>query len=448
MAGGIRSNTLDDVNIFFTIGEAIYTQTSIISFEILNVINGAPSGQLSLIDVGSNAITMQESGTMAQIIFTGVGILGSDNKESRLVVTIDDMFEDTTQNGSNTIYTIMWTAGTSKMLDYRTKAFTGTSVSVMQQIFQEYEVPEDITPYPSEGEKLTDTMTWRHVSEDMWGMLNNTVKFSHLNDDYIYWCWDDTSNSFSIGSFGLSNSLDDKYIVAHDETSVSDAVNSTIILDNPEFIIWRYDTIKRSNNLGKVRDKLKPNVTFSVDDGTRKVDGKFGKECFNDTATSMESNQPTTPDQVTQSRNAAVNSKTGFESNAAYAPLKVNRHHKNNVHNLYKFAETYREYKLSTYAKKVAVAIYNTLGPPLGSKVTVITPAKDYKISGETLDLTYSDKYILIGKRIEYQTVDFDEMGRPKPSSNNLVTRLILVSDNFDGDGTEHLIQLSERLKV
>lgn len=441
MAGSIRDNSFSDLNIIFRVNGVTFTHTNMSAFTILNTINAAPQGQFNLLD-DTNSITTEESGLEAELIFTNTSV-DNQSSESRLVITIDDVFDISPANGNNTTYTIIWTAGSANMLDHKTKAFTGTSVNAMYQVLKYFNVPDSIFPYPDNAVKLTDTMTWRLISDDMWGMLNNIVKNSHINDDYIYWCWDDITNSYKISSFGISKSQDDRYIIAHDENSVSSAVNSKIIFNNPEFVLWRFDTVNKRNRVGKNRAQLKPNVSFSVNEGTKLVDGKFGDACFNKTVTSMEPNRT----DVTKSTIATVNGKSGFSENGTYAPLEVKRHYKNNVHNLYAFGKTYREYKYATYAKEIAVALYNTMGPPLGSKVTVIVPSKDYKTSGHVLDLRYSDSYIVVAKQIDYATVDLDKMGRERPSANNVVTKLVLVSDNFNGDGTEHLSELANRLQ-
>jgi hypothetical protein len=445
MAGSVRDNSLSELSILFTIGGNTYKESEFSEFRLTNVLNNAPSGEFVILDQGSNSITGDESGQTGELIFTNT----SDNNEekmSRLQITIDDVIDVSPSNGPNKSYAFTWTAGNADMLEYKNAAHTGTSTTVMQAILKAASVHDDIFPYPEQAKKLSDNMTWRYISEDMWGMLTQTVEHSHLNDDYLYWCWDDVNNSYNISSFGISDSVDDRYILMHSEDSVANTEAARTVYDNPDFTVWRFDTARKENAVGRVRAKLKPNVSFSVDDGTKKVGGRFANECFDSTIESMEPKPTTREDGTSSSRSAAIKSKSGFKDGASYAPLQVKRHYKNNVHNLYQFAKTYRDYKISTYAKKASVALMNTMGPPLGSKVTLFVPGDDYKISGEVLDTKYSDKYIVAAKVIEYNTVQLDHMGRSTPASSNIVTKVILISDNFNGDGTEHIADIIKKV--
>ena len=89
--------------------------------------------------------------------------------------------------------------------------------------------------------------------------------------------------------------------------------------------------------------------------------------------------------------------------------------------------------------------IYNNAGPAVGSKVTVICEPRDYRTGGEeTIDYKYSDAYIVASKPITYTSMGVDALGRPTPSTARQRTVLELISDNFAGDGKEHLSKIIE----
>jgi hypothetical protein len=60
------------------------------------------------------------------------------------------------------------------------------------------------------------------------------------------------------------------------------------------------------------------------------------------------------------------------DKNAVYGDLRIIRNYPNNTHKMYSLAHTIREYYISTYAKNVHMYLYNTLGPEIGSKVSVV----------------------------------------------------------------------------
>ena len=105
---------------------------------------------------------------------------------------------------------------------------------------------------------------------------------------------------------------------------------------------------------------------------------------------------------------------------------------------MYSFADTYREYKLATHAKRVELQIYNNLGPPLGSKVSFIKTSDAYKSGDASYDKVVSDKYILIEKVISYNVKKANVAGGNETmASSNFITKLTLISDNFTTDITQ-----------
>lgn len=436
MSLGNQHNLSTDFNIAISIKDNIYFQTEFLSFDFVTKLNEAPTGELVLIDRNGEGIHGDEAGNYMKIEFNNV----SDKKETKssIITCFIDYVDEIDGDTANTTYKIGFTAGSAKLLNRITKAYTGTSISAMEEAYSAFGVSDvmGLTAFP-DSVKLTDTMTWRVVAENLWEQFNSIVSKSYIDNDYVYWVWDEVSNSVKISSLGISSALPDKYVLMQDDNAMRSSKLSKYIHENPDYTVWYFDGIRRSGYIGKNREALKPNTSLGIIDATKQVSGNVRAECFTETMKSMG-----------DKKGDELQSNTTMSNGSVFGNLKVVRHNKNNTHNMYSVAETVRQYVMGTYAKKLAVTIYNTSGPPIGSKVSVLCVPNNYRTGIDTrLDKVYSDNYILVEKHIHYTTVGIDNLGRQRAGTPKMTVDIGLLSNNFTGTGETNIEKLKDEFK-
>lgn len=426
---GISSN----LHILIEIGNSIYSQGSIQFFQYMNKMNDKPSGEF-VIEDSSNDFLKLKSGDFGNIIFTAT----SDDPSSKLSIInfVITSIQKEKVVSTNNIYRISWYAGNKNMILTTTKAFTGNSIDALENILTTSDV-ENINAFPSGVTKSTDVMTWRCIQENMWQQLGTIVEKSFLKNDYIFWCFDDVNNNYKISSLETEKSYVDRYVVIESSDSITTTEFGKIFLNSTNFTIWKYDLSHQSNDIGQYRDKLFPNVSFLGIRDTNILSVSIGSNTFSDLLL-----------QIGDDRQKDILEYTGLtDPNDSFSSVKVRRHWVNNTHSNYSFADLYRDYKISTYCKKIDVVIYNNIGPPIGSKVSLIKLGDTYKISGFSINEEYSDSYILQEKFISYDTISRVTNKGPIPKNAHIITTLRLVSDNFNKTGTEHIKNIIKKLE-
>jgi len=431
MPGAATTNLDSELNIVIQFGEILITHADLLRFEYSNAINTVPSGQFTLIDKNSDFVKAK-SGDFGRIIFTNTTDVATD-KFSSIEFIVDDIIQEDVV-AANSVYRLMWSAGNKAQLKKKTRSFSGNSVDAMAEVFNIMEIENN--PYPSDASKPTDRMVWRNIQENMWDQLDTIVSKSFLKNDYLFWAWDDVNNKFKISSLGLEKEYEDRFILTQSSESVTSTSAGKAFLDNPNFTIWQYDKQKTMNDLGKHREKLFPNVSFSGIRGSKLLTAGVKQASFSELLTEMGDIK----------QNEVMEASGLDDKTDTFGNLKIKRHWPNNTHNLYSFADIYRNYKISTYAKIIMVQTYNNVGPALGSKVSVIKMGDDYRIRGLSLDVDFSDAFIVQEKLISYNPVtDLSPTG-PKNVNLEFVTTLKLVSDNFAGTGEEHIAKIFKQL--
>ena len=431
-------NIQTDYFIIAKIGASVFGQTEFMSLHFRIPLNGSPVGELRLIDRSGAGITGNESGSLMVFEFNNVSD-DSTQKASSMTCMIDSIHEFDS-NAENTSYLIKFTAGNSTVLNRITSAYTGTSTDSMAQVYRKFNGNSlnsmGLVPMNS-SVTMSDTMTWRIASENMWDQLNSIVSHSYIPNDYVYWTWDDVNDNLIISSLGLSKKQSDRYVMVQDDSALGSTDVAKVIMSNPNYTKWKFSDITRSVDIGSKREQLYPNTVLAATDATKQVTGNLSNGCFSQTMQSMGDTNGT-----------LLQSNTNMGKNVAYAPLAIQRHNKNNMHNMYTSAEDIRKYVYAMYSKMLRVLIHNNAGPPVGSKVTVLCIPNNYRSGGAgILDSKYSDTYIVVEKNITFTAIDVDHLGRTTPTSGRQRTVITLASDNFAGDGTENIKSVATTLK-
>ncbi len=408
-----------NIGIILTWDGAVYNHSSLSDFVLNHEVNKQPTGSFKITDVNSSFVR-NATGTYGSVTFTNTTDGQQDEKMASYQFMVDSV--DTIKvTASNTLYEVVFHIGTEPQIQKTTAAYTGPSNSALEQIFKKHNTKcfNKVTPTP------IDTMTWRVVENNMWESLMTIQSRSFLNNDYLYWCYDDVNEYWKITSILTEMKEPSKYVILDSDNGVNPTNMAKWNLTTPPITIWPCSQEYKKTELSMHKDALFPNVSFSGFVDTKMQVAKFKTNCFSGFLQTIGDNS-----QKLIIENTELN-----KQNLTYGKLQVLRHWPLNVHQMYSFADTYIKYKVATYkAKTVYVKLMNTVGPPLGSKVTFITTKNDSKRNGLKLDEYYNGDYVILSKSYRYGTDGSDSMGREKPVDKPFFTILMLYSDSLTDD--------------
>jgi len=420
------NNQIGVVPIIVQLGNLVYTSNSILDFNYVNEINRAPSGVFTLTDLNSDFLAIK-SGDDGVIFF--IGSSDDKNQKQSSISFIIDEIQELLNSGANTAYIIKWSAGIKSLLKKETRAFKGNSIDSIVDTCNSYQYNVNNYFELYGYESPSDTMTWRFIQNNFWESMDTVISKSYLKNDYMFWAVDDVNDVIKISSLNLENSFDIENIFIYSIDANTSDMESKAQLLTRDVTIWSYAEDIRTNELGKNRDKLFPNVSFSGVTNGEFNQAKFNQKCFLSVLQSMGDNKISELQDV-----------TGFNAmNDVFGDLQIRRHWPNNTHKMYSLSDIYRDYKISTYGKVIYVKIYNNIGPELGSKCAVMTYSRNMSVVGESYDNIYTDTYILHSKVIKFKTVEATTTGRIKGTGNAvMITILKLVSEHYNSSGFEN----------
>lgn len=427
-----KTNTKDDLGIIFECNGYIFTNSLIYDFIYENELNTRPKGSFILKDDGTLGEVGLPSGSFGFIYFTNTKD-GVEEKSMSLPIYIDDVenFERVNQFFR---YKIKWSAGNLNQLHINQGDVVkqSNSVDAIRKILEVRN--SNVMPFQG-SPKPTDNMNWLVVNKDMWKQLGSIVDRSFLSNDYIFWAWDDVNNRFNISSILTEFTKKDSYLFIRDINTISTTTDSIQIIGSNELTIWRYDTFKKFSILGSRYKKLFPNVSFLGIPNTEIRSVAIRQQNFVNLLKSLKDTK----------LNDVLKETKLSEDNATFGDLQIRKQNLNG-HDLYSFSDIYRDYKYSTYSKMFMVKIHNTVGPPIGSYVSIYNINNTNSVSGNVeIDKRFSDRYIIVKKIIEYKGKTLSANGKEILSATNVVTTIFLASDNYN-DGIDYVSPLIARI--
>lgn len=424
-----RTESGSNLGLLIATDNAAYTHASTANFNFKNILSTPPMCELKLVDSQSTFMRNRSLGFLS-IYFTNTTD-DTTEKQSGVTGIIDDINSKVVSG--TTTYDIKWSVGDLDQLKIETQAWNGTSVDTLGNIFEKRKT--EFNNMAKGNVDVADNMWWRFAQGNMWEQLDACVSRSHVRNDYLFWAWDDVNSNYKISTFNLEMAQEDKYVMLQSDSSKTSTPAGIALLDNPKITMWQFDNHRKSNELGMNRDKLFPNLYLEGYGGSGKSTAVAGN-CFSRVLADMGDDSKSTISEATDIKDPLT----------TFGPRKVVRHWPNNTHKYYSLSELYREYKLATYGKVMYVQVYNQVGPPLGCKVTVLTAGNDYKIRGFNLDRFYSDKYIVAEKKFDWKTENEDKMLKNRPTSDEWVTTIKLISNNINEGDPDHIAALIKSL--
>lgn len=413
----------------------IFEMGNILSFTFNNSINKKPSGEFIINDTEGTTL-YEMSGNYGSIMFSNIGD-GLDDKNSSISFIVDSMLK-VSQVNKTTTYKVIWSAGSPELLMKESWAVIGNSVDAMIAIGKKYKTKTTELMTASKFPLPSDTMVWRYITDNAWESYNRTITKSYSNDDYMFWVFDDLNNNIKISSFKFEKAKQDSSLMIFSENAKTSVDHVKTILDKPRLTVWAYGNNTRYNNLGDNKDKLFPNVAFSgANNGELNNAGCVGP-CFDSV---LQSNGDTSKSTILE--------QTGMkDKNAVYGDLRIIRNYPNNTHKMYSLAHTIREYYISTYAKNVHMYLYNTLGPEIGSKVSVVMYSNDRKVRGNLIDTQYTDEYIITDKTISFSHLTPTITGSTVTKNTTEISVLLkMKSNHLKDEGFETVKKLFDSIQ-
>lgn len=429
-SAGLRENSFNELNILFEVSNIVFSKTSISEFTYSNQLNKPPYGNFVLKDNGQLDEQGLQSGTFGFLYFTNSS--DTDQLKRMILPIYIEYVEVIDKIDLFTYYQIKWVAGSLNQLNVRQNDIIAQSNSTdaLRKIFE----LRELQLQPHAGIRPSDTMNWLVVNQNMWEQLESISSRSFIPNDLIYWCWDDVDSQFKISTYKTEFTKADTTLLVRDFDSLTNTSDAVQFTEKGNVGIWKYTNYKKFNSLGSSYKNLFPNVSFlGIPSGIIKSGG-IKRDNF---ISLLKSLQDTKIEEIL--------SVTGINSRDAVFGDLILRKHSINGHDLYSFADIYRKYKEETYAKTFICQLYNTVGPKLGSCVSVLNVFNTSEGNLDT-DLKFSDKYIIKRKLIQYDGKATNKIGRTFDAATNYVTTLFLVSDNY-GNGDEHINRLLDKIK-
>lgn len=430
---------LSGFTIFARIGDLIISQTEFLSFSFTMKMNQEPRGQLTIIDRNGLAITGNETGNYITFEFNHVG--DRDEEKSSAMTCIIDSVIQQTGRGENVSYLIEFTAGTIEVLEKINSAYTGTSSNSLQGVYTKFNSWwVDLFDFSALNGSvaMTDSMTWRCISMNMWDQMKYITSKSYRENDYMFWYWDDVNNALGVSTLQNAKSQQSTYVLMENGDAIADSDIVKTVQDDPDATLWFFNKILRSGFVGKNKEAVKPNTSIVVPDTNKKtqISGDVRGICFDKTMDSM------------GDKSGKSLGKTALGKAGPLSKLRVVRPNPNNTHPMYSMAEEIRARVMSAYAKHVTLTVYNNAGPAIGTRAAVI--CLDTKVAtgvDDLLDRKYSDVYIVSEKTIIYNALGQDKIGRVVPTVPKMYTAITLISDNTTDDGFTNVKDILERIK-
>lgn len=429
---------LSGYTIFARIGDLVVSQTEFISFSFIIKMNEPPRGQLILLDRNGLSISGNETGNYITFEFNHVGDR-LEEKSSSMMCIIDSV-DQMNDNGENLSYRIEFTAGTVEILERINAAYTGTSANSLQGVYGKFNAwwANSIKFNALNGSvSMTDSMTWRCISMNMWEQMKFITGKSYRENDYLFWFWDDVNDALAVSTILNAKSQPSTYVFIENNNALGESDVVKLAKENPDATVWYFDKILRSGFVGKNKEAMKPNTSVIVSDAKQKaqVCGDVRSTCFDKTMESM--------------GNKGGNSikDKPLAKAGPMANLKVVRPNPNNTHAMYSMAEEIRARVMAAYGKRVTVTIYNNAGPPIGSQVALVCMNTKAPLGAEDiLDKKYSDVYIVESKSVVYNSLGQDKLGRLIPVTAKLTTTITLITDNTAEPGIGNVNAVIERI--
>lgn len=404
------------------INDRAFDASSVSDMEMAIPMNGLPRGSFSVL-VTNIPDYVVESGCYGRFMFLNTGFPDMDGKGFSFYVV---NAKQTTVNEATTKVTVQWQCGTSETLMKKTMAITGTSLDAMIDVLKSYETKIPYTNYlTSNASGLTDTMTWRYTNANLEDMLVYTVEHSALNGDYLFWTYDETTQSIVFSSLDVSKHTSVPQALIYSQDALASTNNVMYTDPNTGSRMWLYAYEERLSNSGEQLGATFPNMVFTNITSEGKADvSRCGGECFDNIVSSYGA----------KSGSDARDEYGIKDKNAVYGDLSVVDYFPLNTHKSYPVANLIRQRIYAEYSKVMVVGLANTIGPTVGSRVYVRALKVTKNGSNGGPDMVYTDEYVVLAKKIRKEgSTQAGALGNTIATQSTEYITVLLLGSNVSG---------------
>lgn len=405
-----------------SVGGRMFDAASVSELDMAIPLNGLPRGTVSIL-VSNVPDFNVESCCYGSFVFLNTGYPSLDGRGfSFYVITA----KQSQVNEATTKVTIEWRCANEESMKRKTMAVTGTSLDAMIDVLKSYDNP---IPYVnnimSNASGLTDTMTWRYTNATLEDILIHTVNHSALNGDYLFWAFDEISQKIVFSSFKVSKAVSPPQALIYSQNALNSTNNVMYTDSNTGSRLWLYAYEERSNQRGKDLPDMFPNIVYSGITSDGKADiSTCGGNCFDSVVTRYGA----------MSGEKARKEFNVSDKNAMYGELLVVDNFPLNTHKSYQIADMIRKRIYAEYNKILVIGINNSIGPAVGSRVSVraLKVTKDGGNGGT--DMMYTDDYIVLAKKIRKEgTTQAGALGNQVANQSAEYNSFLVLGSNSSG---------------
>ena len=424
----------------FSIGVQLYNRvfdsSSVSDMDMIIPMNLMPYGTFTLMITDLPDFKV-ESGCYGSFMFLNTGYSDLDGKGFSFFVI---NARQSQVNEATTKLSVTWKCATPDLLAKKTMAVMGTSLDAMIDVLKSYKDPVPYTnKVMSNASSLTDTMVWRYVNASMEDMLVHTVDHSAINGDYLFWTFNEVSQKIEFSTLGLSKSTSSPQALIFSNNAL-ESTNSVRFTDpNTGSQLWLYAYEERSNDTGEKLADTFPTMIFSSVTAKGKADiTKCGGECFDKVVTSYGA----------ESSETARKKYSVENKNDSFGDLVVVDYFPLNTHKSYAISDMIRRRILAEYNKVMIIGIFNSIGPTVGTSVSVRAIKVTSNGGNGGSDMVYTDEYIVLGKKIQKRgTTQAGVLGNNiSDQSAEYVTLVTLGSKNSGTEGFSPTMDKLEKI--
>lgn len=264
----------------------------------------------------------------------------------------------------------------------------GESIYELSDTIQDMELSKSLKINTGDAPK---NGAWQIYSCTMEEELNYVVDHSFLTGDILYWCYDDKVNSLHSATVRQKMSLMDKNIIVWNDNNPMNEQSSHLFNQQTGVNVYVSASIINYSNAGLEVSDLLPNVSY-IYKSPKEV--KYNVFSFREYLKTIEGDDYLLNFDYNKKLSGRVMS---------FGDLTVKQMSNLNTNEYHAFSPDYRKLLWGMFAKNMYLDLSYTIGPSVGEYVTLIS-FEQSQISNQfaPYDGVYSDRYIVYGKKIQY----------------------------------------------
>ncbi len=322
----------------------------------------------------------------------------------------------------------------------------GTSYDSLQTAIKKASTAYEFEPLVNKSisSLCIDVMKWIHPKNSFWSKITNVVSRSYMSNDYLFYSVVDISNddkNHFLKVDSIKSVMDGKcdHLFASSPDVYSSDINAMRKIKD-EKVRYNYNNISYESDIMKYRDDIFPNISILAVQGGILRQSDSGDSFFN-FIKKIENGDGRANEIEKYLKDNGIEIKN-VSSYGRFKQVVFGNTMGGDIHKYYSISNAYRNFYLSSYAKKVQLELNNTFGPSIGTKVALVKTV-DNSFSnasvGDVFDEYYTDYYFIKSKTVLYNGDFGKKQDGAKPFikttfnliSGNIVSESEKIKDNI-----------------